>query len=90
MKTTVYFKDSPVDASRLALYHLSSAYPQGLSMPMLGGYTQAGTGGAFVMHDEWGPLYIEQDYNFPDKLFIYKLNDGLKMLAENVANGLRK
>ena len=40
------------------------------------------TTGAFMQHTEWGPCYVGQDSDFPDKLFIWELNKGLKILAE--------
>ena len=46
------------------------------------------TPGPFINHKEWGPIYIEQDIEQPGKLFVYKLKDGLKLLAENMKNGL--
>jgi hypothetical protein len=70
------------DVPELVIYHVSDIYPQGLSLPIYCGYTHTGNNGAFMMHDTWGPCYVEQDADFPEKLFVYKLNDGLKILTE--------
>ncbi len=72
-----------IDVPELIIYHLSDIYPQGVSMPIYCGYSTEGTRGAFVDHEEWGPCYVELCDDFPNKLFVYKLNDGLKVMAEN-------
>jgi len=66
----------------LVIYHVGDMYPQHLSMPIMCGYTKKGNDGAFMNHPEWGPCYVELDYEFRNKLFVYKLDDGLKLLAE--------
>ena len=49
-------------------------------MPLQCGKSSSSTPGAFVDHETWGPLYIEQDMSNADKLLVFKLNDGLKIL----------
>ncbi len=63
----------------LIIYQTGSGYPQGLSLPIFCGYTKGGNSGAFMEHEEWGDCYVELDYEFPDRLFVYKLNDGSKL-----------
>lgn len=68
----------------LIIYHTGDIYPQGLSMPIYCGYTKKNGYGGFIDHETWGPCYVELDSDFPNKLFVYKLNDGLKILAEQL------
>ncbi len=75
----VKVKNSPQE---LLMYHTGSIYPQGVNIPILCGYTNKFNRGVFIEHEKWGPCYVEQDYNYPDRLFLFKLNDGLKTLAE--------
>lgn len=72
-----------IDVPELIIYHLSDIYPQGVSMPIYCGYSEKYTRGAFVDHEEWGPCYVELCDEFPNKLFVFKLNEGLKVMAEN-------
>ena len=74
----------------LLIYHTGDMYPQGLSLPILCGYTKENGFGGFMDHETWGPCYVELDSDFPDKLFVYKLNDGLKMLAEQALGNVTK
>lgn len=39
-----------------------------------------------MQHTEWGPCYVEMDPDYPDKLFVYKLNEGLELLRKQVLN----
>ena len=55
-------------------------------MPIMCGFTTDGNPGAFMQHEEWGPCYVEQDSEYDNKLFVYKLNEGLKILAEQALN----
>ncbi|MDD5673343.1 MAG: hypothetical protein PHC61_04215 [Chitinivibrionales bacterium] len=82
-KTTANHEDSKQE--ELIFYNIKDKYPQGLSLPIFGGYTGLETPGAFVNHSTLGPLYVEMDYDHPNVLFIYKLNDGLKLLQSGVA-----
>jgi hypothetical protein len=66
----------------LLIFHTGDIYPQGLSLPILCGYTTINGYGAFMEHETWGPCYIEWDSDYPKILFIYHLNKGLEMLAE--------
>ena len=68
----------------LFIYNVNGKYPKGLSAPIRCGYTKDLNPGTFMDHSKFGPLYIEQDTDFPKKLFIYKLTDGLKLLSEMV------
>ena len=89
VKSLLTEKNSVLGLPRLIIYHAKNIYPQGLSMPILCGYSSDNNPGAFMQHEEWGPCYVEQDPNYPDKLFVYKLNDGLKLLAEQAKNALK-
>jgi hypothetical protein len=82
VKTFQMESEGLIDAPRLIIYHVNEMYPQCLSLPIMCGYTRSDNSGAFMMHSVWGPCYVEQDNNFADKLFVYKLNDGLALLAE--------
>lgn len=78
VKMSFFLTDSlrenfPIYDCRTLFHHIGSQYPQNLSSPIIGAYNKRGSTGAFVLHTELGPLYVEQDFNFPDKLFIYKL-----------------
>ena len=87
---TLKFADSGVTfPPELIIYHVGEVYPQGLSMPILCGYTKEINTGAFMNHSEWGPCYVELDYEFNNKLFVYKLNDGLKILAEQAKDAVK-
>jgi len=88
LKTLKKESDGIIEAPRLILYQVNEMYPQSLSPPIVCGYTNANNIGAFMQHSQWGPCYVEQDMNFQDKLFIYKLNEGLKMLEEQVKAGV--
>ena len=83
---TLLNRDSGMMAGtpELVIYNVSDIYPQGLSLPIYCGYTHEGNNGAFLLHDTWGPCYVEQDSEFSGKLFVYRLNDGLKLLADSV------
>lgn len=80
-------QDSYPQMVELIIYHAAAIYPQGLSTPIYCGYTKDGNEGAFMQHSEWGPLFVERDQDMRDKLFIYRLNDGLEILKEQ-ATGL--
>ena len=71
----------PLEVPRLIIYHVGDIYPQGLSMPIICGYSGDESPGAFMRHEEWGPCYVEQENKYPDKLCVYVLNDGLEILA---------
>ncbi|MBN2444347.1 MAG: hypothetical protein JXJ04_23495 [Spirochaetales bacterium] len=88
VKTDIEFINTAIETPRLLFYAVNDMYPQGLSMPIVCGYTGEYSPGAFMDHEEWGPCYLEQDIDYPDKIFIYKLNDGLKLLAEQAANAI--
>jgi hypothetical protein len=93
MKTTLKKpKEGMFDVPEILIYHLSDIYPQGISMPIHCGLTKEGTDGAFFKHKKLGPCFVEFDIDNPKKLFVYKLNDGLKILAEDarkvVAGGI--
>jgi hypothetical protein len=75
-----------LEAPELLVYNVNEIYPQGLSLPIYCGYTKKDAAGAFMMHDTWGPCYVEQDPDVTDSLFVFKLNDGLKILAEEARN----
>ena len=83
MKTTLEkMKEGMFDIPELLIYHLSDIYPQGIGMPIHCGLTKEGSEGAFFLHTKLGPCFVELDSDNPKKLFVYKLNDGLKLLAE--------
>ena len=75
-----------LDVPRLIIYHVNDKYPQGLSLPVMCGFSSEGSPGAFMQHEEWGPCYVEQDMEYDDKLFVYKLNEGLELLARQAVN----
>jgi hypothetical protein len=80
VKTTVDNVPGPVDVPMLVFYSVSDIYPQGLSMPILAGY--ASDGGCFMNHKVWGPCYVDYNIDHPNKLFVFKLTEGLELLAK--------
>jgi hypothetical protein len=72
----------------LIIYNVNSIYPQWLSMPIMCGYTREANTGAFLNHDKLGPLYIMLDADQHKKLFVFRLNDGLKILAEQARDAV--
>lgn len=88
MKTTLKKpREGMFDLPELIIYHLSNIYPQSISMPVYCGFTKDGTEGAFFKHSQFGPCFVEHDADIPDKLMVYKLNDGLKILADEARKG---
>jgi len=77
-------KDMPWE---LIIYHVSDIYPQGLSMPVFCGYSMESTPGAFMDHEEWGMCYVQLIGT--NTLYVYKLNEGLKLTAENAKELLK-
>jgi hypothetical protein len=73
----------------LIIFQVADIYPQSLSMPIYCGYTKEANQGAFVNHTIFGPCYVEWDSEVPKKLFVYKLNDGLKILAEEASGAVK-
>ena len=45
-----------------------------------------GSPGAFMQHQEWGACYVEQDMDYDAKLVVYKLDEGLELLAKQTLN----
>jgi hypothetical protein len=90
VKTLIEGKNDVLEMNELMFYNVNSNYPQHLSMPILCGYTKDLNPGAFMNHSEWGPCYVELDVDYPDKLFVFKLNDGLKLLAGEAADAAKK
>jgi hypothetical protein len=88
LKSQIERKKSFPDLPELVFFHVDNAYPQGLSMPIYCGYTSKYAPGAFMEHTEWGPCYVEVDLDHPDKLFVFKLNDGLQILADQAMDGV--
>ncbi|MCP4134986.1 MAG: hypothetical protein GY754_28690 [bacterium] len=84
VKTVLKPHEEGIIPDTLIFYHASGIYPQGLSMPITGGYTNRDNPGAFMDHEEWGPCYVEMDPDVPGKLFIYKLNQGMDILRDAV------
>jgi hypothetical protein len=85
MKTTLEkMNEGMFDVPEILIYHLSDIYPQGISMPIYCGLTKEGTDGAFFNHKKFGPCFVEFDIDNPNKLFVYKLNDGLKILTSQL------
>jgi hypothetical protein len=80
VKTTVDNVPGPVNVPMLVFYSVSDIYPQGLSMPILAGY--ASDGGCFMNHKVWGPCYVDYNIDHPNKLFVFKLHEGLELLAK--------
>ena len=70
----------------LMFYHVSDIYPQGLSMPILAGMSFESTQGAFLNHSKWGTCYAQLIGSHT--LHVYKLNDGLKLLAEQAKSAV--
>jgi hypothetical protein len=85
IKTTGSKKKS-VSEDQIIFFHTSDAYPQGLSLGIVGGKTGDASrdNGAFVNHKEWGPLYVDRDPDKLNLLRVYRLNDALNALR-NVA-----
>ena len=79
---------SPRFPPEFLIYHVSDIYPQGLSLPIHLDYTKESNVGAFFTHDVWGHCYAEHDYEQPYQIKIYKLNDGLKLLAEQAKSAV--
>ncbi|MCP4136455.1 MAG: hypothetical protein GY754_36135 [bacterium] len=82
VKAIILPEDEGLFPPSLVFFHASGIYPQGLSMPIPGGYTREDNPGAFFNHEEWGPCYMEHDPDMRGKLFIYKMNDGLELLRD--------
>ena len=68
----------------LIIYHVGDIYPQGISMPIYCGYKQERGSGAFLQHSVFGTCWLEVDDTLPGKYFLFKLNDGLTLLADGV------
>jgi hypothetical protein len=83
VKSTIEFGKIPTDTPRLVIYPVGSIYPQGVGMPIICGITHDSSPGAFMDHEKWGTCYVEQDRDYDDILFVYKLNEGMKILAEH-------
>lgn len=66
---------------QLALFHVDSKYPQGISPPVAGGMSDPFTPHTFVDHEEFGPLYIELDKEQTSIMYVYFLNQVLEKLA---------
>jgi len=71
----------------LIIYHVTDIYPQGLSMPIFCGYAMESTPGAFMDHEKWGMCYVQLIGG--NTLYVYKLNEGLKLMAENAEELLK-
>ncbi|MBN2738775.1 MAG: hypothetical protein JXR70_17465 [Spirochaetales bacterium] len=87
LKTTISWQNSLLDFPELVIYKVNDIFPQGLSPPIYCGYTKKMSSGAFMQHDSWGPCYVEQDFD-NKKLFVYKLNEGMQILASEAAGRL--
>ena len=87
VKSTVEYRNALVPGPELIIYHVQDHYPQNLSPPIYCGYTNEGSGGGFMMHDQWGPCYVEHTFSKPDILMVYKLKAGLEIL-KNQAMGM--
>ena len=83
VKSTIKYPNSLIKESELIIYHVSSIYPQHLSVPVYCGYTKLGSRG-FMTHDKWGPCYVEHNWNNPDILMVYKLSGALDILKNQM------
>jgi len=83
VKSNITEVEYPEIAQQLIIYHISDIYPQGLSKPIIFGYSDRTNPGAFMNHSQWGPCYLEQDPYYPEKLFVYKLNKGKESLHKS-------
>lgn len=67
---------------QIVFFHVNEKYPQGLSMPMLGEYSDPETPGAFVEHSQWGPVYVERHPRSYMHLRVYRLREGLEKVLK--------
>ena len=65
-------------------------YPGGVSMPVKGGYTDQLMHGVWIMHDTWGPCYIENHPSDPKKLMLYRMSDALPLIPGIMQRALLK
>lgn len=69
----------------LMFFHVSDNYPQGLSQPILCGFTWHDTPGAFMDHSKLGMCYVQLSGDHT--LNVYVLNEGLRILGEESLGG---
>ncbi len=67
------------------VYHVGDQYPIGISPPIRLGLVSENTPGAFMQHDTWGPCYILKDEEKPQHVIVYKLTDGIPIIARKLA-----
>ncbi|MBN1700204.1 MAG: hypothetical protein JW881_22020 [Spirochaetales bacterium] len=84
IKTLAFPAGGSAMPPELIMFHTGGAYPQGISLPVLCGYTDEMASGAFMEHEAWGPCYIDWDPDVPEKLFVFRLNEGLRLLADRI------
>lgn len=63
------------------VYHVNEHYPIGISPPVRLGLTSDYIPGAFMMHDTLGPCYILLDEEYSRLVLVFKLHDGLPIIA---------
>jgi hypothetical protein len=70
------------------VYHVGEHYPLGLSPPIRLGLTGSYTPGAFMMHDTLGPCYLLTDEEDSRLVLVFKLHDGLPIIARQMKSYL--
>jgi hypothetical protein len=77
------FEVSNIRSTHSVLFHLSSKYPQGVSVPIMAEGSNGESPGVFVQHEKWGGLYLEPDPGNPNLILVYRLQDAQR-IAETV------
>lgn len=68
------------------VYHVGDQYPTGMSPPIRLGLVESNVKGAFMLHDTLGPCYILLDPENAKNVLLYKLNEGLPIIARQMAD----
>ena len=68
------------------IYNVSDAYPAGISPPIRLGLIEPNTRGAFMQHSAWGPCYVMRDKEKENNVLVYKLSDGMEIIADQLRN----
>lgn len=68
------------------VYHVGDQYPAGMSPPIRLGLVEMNVKGAFMLHDTIGPCYVLLDTERSKNVLVYKLNEGLPIIAQQMAS----